>query len=145
MCHVLLCHVMSYVMSCHVSCPVMSCHMSCRVMCHVMCHVMSCVMSCHVICHVMSCVMSCHVMSCHGVEWTCHVMSGCVVYCSIHQVLGPRLFTTSGHAYQHLFNISLCGGDDVAVCSDNMTTSNDSTSTDHSHVSSALVTRVSPL
>jgi len=27
---------------------------------------------------------------------------------SIHEVYGPRLFTTSGHAYQHVFNISLC-------------------------------------
>jgi len=43
---------------------------------------------------------------------------------SIYEVSGPRLFTTAGHAYQHAFNISLCGGDDhydVAVCTDNMT------------------------
>jgi len=51
----------------------------------------------------------------------------CVFY-SIRQVAGPRLFTTTGHAYQHLFNISLCGGNDkhdLAVCSDNMTSRND--------------------
>jgi len=54
----------------------------------------------------------------------------CYVCGSIHEVYGPRLFTTSGHAYQHVFNISLCGGDnehDIAVCYDNMTSRNEST------------------
>ena len=30
------------------------------------------------------------------------------VCCSVHEVPGPRLFTPAGHAYQHVFNISLC-------------------------------------
>jgi len=43
------------------------------------------------------------------------------VFDSVYEVFGPRLFTTAGHAYQHLFNVSLCGPSDVAVCTDNMT------------------------
>jgi len=71
----------------------------------------------------------------HGIILVCV----CVFVCfSVHQVFGPRLFTTSGHAYQHLFNISLCGGDDrhdIAVCTDNMTSRNDTTDNNDEQVS----------
>jgi hypothetical protein len=39
---------------------------------------------------------------------------------------GPRLFTVTGHAYFHAFNISLCGGVEnhpLATCTSNMTSS----------------------
>jgi len=62
----------------------------------------------------------------------------CVVGSSVHEVYGPRLFTTAGHAYRHLFNISLCGPrgtgqlPQLAVCSDNMTSStSEQTTSDH--------------
>ena len=67
---------------------------------------------------------------------------------SVHEVHGPRLFTTAGHAYEHLFNISLCGrrsadqhrqlGLELAVCSDNMTSSARTSETTNDHDDSTV-------
>lgn len=47
-----------------------------------------------------------------------------IFFYRIQLVQGPRLFTSTGHAYFHLFNLSLCGNDgqyELANCVHNMT------------------------